>query len=422
MLIACTSASSQTVYSTLADGNWNNGSNVWSVNGSTPCNCAPGMGVNTFEVVVNHDIVLTGNIAISAGKKVTVSAGASLSSSSKKITVTNGELNAAGVVDVDEIDIKTQGSATFLGPVTAASKFQVSGFARFDSLVTVTSANMELKTGSMTELHPGVRLDIPNGSISNEGTLDFQGACVSVTNGNLDNQSNGTVSGVGTITLGNGNINNSGTWGNDVMWCTPNGTGSNMPIGEDCSGNGCTILPVRLISFEAIREKNTVKLQWRTASESDTRSFKVERSAGDDGWDYIGEVDAQSCSCIASYTLIDEQPIPGRCQYRLITVDHDGAGSVIAYSRTAIESHTRTLSLASTPDGQLSVTFMADKPGMLEFLVTDISGRILHSSRLPVDDHRPVVIEAPIKPVSGIIIATWTFGGEWKAERVVVGW
>ncbi len=111
-------------------------------------------------------------------------------------------------------------------------------------------------------------------------------------------------------------------------------SGSNPPCygwsGEyGLSGDICVsdeVLPVRLISFQALSEEDrTVRLTWKTASEDNFHYFGVERSADALNFDEISRVaSAAAPGHNKSYIHIDSNPLAGRSYYRLRQVDLDG--------------------------------------------------------------------------------------------------
>jgi len=91
-----------------------------------------------------------------------------------------------------------------------------------------------------------------------------------------------------------------------------------------------TPLPVRLISFNAVKKELTSFLSWATSMETNSDHFEIERSADAGTWNKIGEVLAAFESSVKnSYTFTDQQPEFGLNYYRLKMVDRDGT---FAYS------------------------------------------------------------------------------------------
>jgi hypothetical protein len=87
-------------------------------------------------------------------------------------------------------------------------------------------------------------------------------------------------------------------------------------------------LPVELTTFDAIRQKSAVLLQWATASEKNNDRFEVQRSTDGREFKTIGMVRGQGSTTKAhTYTLTDQQPLPDLSYYRLRQVDTEGAFS-----------------------------------------------------------------------------------------------
>lgn len=83
-------------------------------------------------------------------------------------------------------------------------------------------------------------------------------------------------------------------------------------------------LPVKLVSFDARKINNTVKLNWQTCSESNSDHFVIERSKPGGSFIKIGEINAAGTSNqLLNYQFTDAQPEKGYNLYRLKQVDID---------------------------------------------------------------------------------------------------
>jgi hypothetical protein len=83
-------------------------------------------------------------------------------------------------------------------------------------------------------------------------------------------------------------------------------------------------LPVKLISFDAKAEANRVKLDWKTASETNNSHFEIERSYNGKIFESIGRVEGKGTTeTETSYTFFDSKPLVGTSYYRLKQVDSD---------------------------------------------------------------------------------------------------
>ena len=102
-------------------------------------------------------------------------------------------------------------------------------------------------------------------------------------------------------------------------------TGSNGN-GIDVTYN--VILPIELLSFQAIPRQQQVDLSWSTASESDNAWFFVERSLDLQDWQVVLQLPgAGNSSYTIDYVSVDPAPLSDTSYYRLRQVDINGASS-----------------------------------------------------------------------------------------------
>ena len=82
-------------------------------------------------------------------------------------------------------------------------------------------------------------------------------------------------------------------------------------------------LPLNLLSFNAVYNNATVKVNWKTTNEVNSKNFIVERSADGRNFDAIGTVIAKNSASGSDYTCLDVNPLSGLSYYRLKIVDRD---------------------------------------------------------------------------------------------------
>lgn len=88
---------------------------------------------------------------------------------------------------------------------------------------------------------------------------------------------------------------------------------------------GNIILPVSLLHFNATAKKYNVQLSWATASENNSKTFIVEKSADGIAYHNIATLTAAgSSNQQTNYSFTDEQPLHGNNYYRLKQTDADG--------------------------------------------------------------------------------------------------
>lgn len=90
------------------------------------------------------------------------------------------------------------------------------------------------------------------------------------------------------------------------------------------------VVPVELISFNALIKNENIELNWITASELNNQGFEIQKLqdyeiARSQDWITIGFVDGKGTSSeMNEYSFIDENPTKGKSSYRLKQLDLDG--------------------------------------------------------------------------------------------------
>ncbi len=86
-----------------------------------------------------------------------------------------------------------------------------------------------------------------------------------------------------------------------------------------------TTIPVELTSFTASVTKNSIYLQWSTATETNNYGFSIERKTRNSDWVTIGFVRGNGTSTeINYYSYTDNELVSGLYNYRLKQIDFDG--------------------------------------------------------------------------------------------------
>ncbi len=132
-------------------------------------------------------------------------------------------------------------------------------------------------------------------------------------------------------------------------------------------------LPVDLISFTARVQQQSVRLDWKTATETSTSHFDIERATGGNEFRKIGQVNAQGNSSTAtSYHFIDNDAAAGMNKYRLKMTDIDGK---FTYSKIVTATIRKESALTVHPvPANNQVTIQADAP-LVSVDITDLLGR-----------------------------------------------
>jgi hypothetical protein len=136
-------------------------------------------------------------------------------------------------------------------------------------------------------------------------------------------------------------------------------------------------LPVELTGFKAVTKAATVDLYWQTAQEHNSRSFEVERSSDGQQFESIASVTAAGTSLVPQqYHYTDRNPLSGINYYRLKLMDLDGQ---FTYSPVVSANVSRTdiKVFPTQANDVLTVALTGESNGPLNWVVTDVNGRII---------------------------------------------
>jgi Secretion system C-terminal sorting domain/Carbohydrate binding domain len=97
-----------------------------------------------------------------------------------------------------------------------------------------------------------------------------------------------------------------------------NGTGDMVTINKPIEIHG--VLPVSLLSLNALAKNNTVELKWVTTNEINNAYFEAYRSKDGVNWEPAGKVNSNGING-GTYTLVDMHPAAGLNYYKLKQVD-----------------------------------------------------------------------------------------------------
>ncbi len=116
----------------------------------------------------------------------------------------------------------------------------------------------------------------------------------------------------------------------------------NYPAAGQFSVGTPVALPVKLLSFTAVKEGTRNRIDWATAKEDAGTNFEITRSSNGNSFDKIGTTEGKGHD--AAYTFYDEQPIDGVNYYRLKRTDASGEST---YSNVAVVSGSATSSIVT---------------------------------------------------------------------------
>ncbi|MBK7965434.1 MAG: T9SS type A sorting domain-containing protein [Bacteroidetes bacterium] len=139
-------------------------------------------------------------------------------------------------------------------------------------------------------------------------------------------------------------------------------------------------LPVELISFDAKRIDESVKLTWSTVSEEASDYYFVERTLDFNEHAYVAKVEAAGYSNqLLNYDTWDHTPKDGINYYRLSQVDFDGAVNVISeYIPVRFGKDLKFEIMYMLNEPSSSLVFDYNSNESLQLSIFDISGRLVY--------------------------------------------
>lgn len=147
-------------------------------------------------------------------------------------------------------------------------------------------------------------------------------------------------------------------------------------LGESGCTNPCTPLPIKLISFTAVKEVNAVKIEWQTIEEKNNDHYVIQRSTDGINFETVTTVTGnRNSSSLVTYTQYDYAPYFGTSYYRLKQVDLDGSFS---YSSIAAVEFNNQTDWAIYPnpskDGSFTIASTFADNEVIAVTVTDVTG------------------------------------------------
>lgn len=135
----------------------------------------------------------------------------------------------------------------------------------------------------------------------------------------------------------------------------------------------CLILPVELVSFDAVvRKGRSVEVSWTTGSERNNSHFTVERSRDAMDWEAIGNITGTGDSHEARhYSFMDLDPYSGLSYYRLRQTDLDGAFSLSPVRPVTLSDHSPPKAVPNPSNGYFTLIGAGQEP----FVILDATGR-----------------------------------------------
>lgn len=141
-------------------------------------------------------------------------------------------------------------------------------------------------------------------------------------------------------------------------------------------------LPLRLLSFSAVKQSEKALLQWQTADEINTSHFEIERSNDGIIFRKIGLIHAADNSGTHYYNFTDHAPAQGVNYYRLKQVDKDARYTYSPIATVAFEKEVAMLTVFPNPAGNTITIKYTGNQQKIQLTVFDLAGRQVMSKEL----------------------------------------
>jgi hypothetical protein len=141
-------------------------------------------------------------------------------------------------------------------------------------------------------------------------------------------------------------------------------------------------LPLRLLSFSAVKQSEKALLQWQTADEINTSHFEIEHSIDGVIFRKIGIVHAADNSGTHYYNFTDHAPAQGVNYYRLKQVDKDARYTYSPIATVAFEKEVAVLTVFPNPAGNTITIKYTGNQQKIQLTVFDLAGRQVMSKEL----------------------------------------
>ena len=138
--------------------------------------------------------------------------------------------------------------------------------------------------------------------------------------------------------------------------------------------------PVELVNFTANFIKNSVHLNWNTATEVMNYGFDIERSVNGSDWSKIGFINGYGNSNVPHYyTYKDENvDVPGNYKYRLKQIDTDGKFEYSPIAETVVfgpDSYTLSENYPNPFNPTTTIEYQVPTDSKVNLKIIDILGR-----------------------------------------------
>ncbi len=185
---------------------------------------------------------------------------------------------------------------------------------------------------------------------------------------------------------------------------------------------GTNPLPVSLSDFRASLSNKKVYVNWATASEINSASFSVERSADNINYTLVKTIDgAGNSTTIRHYNIIDNSPLQGVSYYRLKQVDYDG--TTTTYHPVSINNNNRgsfDVYPTVTSGKEIHLRYSDNDLSAYTITVTDADGKLIPVHMVATDGGMDISVDDIYKRNGKIYFVTAVNGEDVLRNKFII--
>lgn len=184
-----------------------------------------------------------------------------------------------------------------------------------------------------------------------------------------------------------------------------------------------TVLPVSIISFDAVVENNSkVNLQWLAYEGAEFKGYEIERSQNGTDWETVGFVPAAAAG-ENSYRFTDLQPYEGNSRYRLKSIEKSDDINYSSVRTVKIIVQTAAIGLFPNPAiDHASLSIKVDRPSQeVQLRIVNAAGKHLSNQKLQLSKGLNT-ISLPIQSSwpAGMYIVQVSMNGTLSSKELIL--
>jgi len=180
-------------------------------------------------------------------------------------------------------------------------------------------------------------------------------------------------------------------------------------------------VPLKLISFNAVRVSGTSFLKWVTENEQNVGHFDVQRSYDGNSFTTIGQVTARNSGSGEEYGFEDHSSLNGIAYYRIKSIDMDGRFS---YSKIAAVSEydLRSSSFVVLNPARNFITILnkSGEEGSFNYFLYNASGQVLLKGNTDMGINGGAALPLPANISAGLYMLELSNGKIQFRQKILV--